>query len=87
MFEQIRSSLLDLYMKTNWIGCSDDIRLMSGYCMMLDGNVISLRSFKQKVVLRFSIEFEYRVTNFWSWKSHADNNVTQGFRHGVQKSA
>jgi Reverse transcriptase (RNA-dependent DNA polymerase) len=41
--------------------CSDDRKSTSGYCMLIGGNLVSWKSKKQTVVVRSTVEAEYRA--------------------------
>ena len=45
----------------DWAGSPDDRRSISGYCMLVRGNLVTWRSKKQSVVARSSAEAEYRA--------------------------
>jgi histone deacetylase 1/2 len=58
-----RTSSTDIhaFSDTDWAGCPDDKRSVSGYCLYLGSNLISWSSRKQPTVSRYSMEAEYRV--------------------------
>ena len=49
------------YSDGNWAGSSSDRRSNSGYCVFIDGNLISWKSKIQSVGVRSRVEAKYRV--------------------------
>lgn len=61
LIHQSSSSQLFLYSDANWVGCPNDQKSTSGYCIFLNRNHLSLISKKQPTVLRSSIKSEYKA--------------------------
>jgi Reverse transcriptase (RNA-dependent DNA polymerase) len=49
------------YCDSDWASCSDDMKSTSGYCMFIEGNLVSWKSKKQTVVARSTAEVDYRA--------------------------
>ena len=47
-------------MDVDWVGSKEDRRSTSGYCVFVEGNLVSWKSKKQSVVSCSSAESEYR---------------------------
>ena len=52
---------LECFIDVDWAGSKEDRRSTSGYCVFVEGNLVSWKSKKQSVVSRSSAEFEYRA--------------------------
>ena len=52
---------VECFTNANWARLKEDRRSTSGYCVFVDGNLVSWKSKKQGVVSRSSVESEYRV--------------------------
>jgi hypothetical protein len=48
------------YCDADWAGCLDGRRSTSGFCVFVEGNLVSRSSKKQSVVFRSTAEAEYR---------------------------
>ncbi|GAA0183186.1 transmembrane signal receptor [Lithospermum erythrorhizon] len=49
------------YSDSDWVGCPQTRRSISGYCVLFSGNLVSWSSNKQPTVARSSTEAEYRA--------------------------
>ncbi|KAL0559387.1 hypothetical protein IC582_003996 [Cucumis melo] len=61
MFRKIDKKTIKAYTDSDWVGSVVDKKFTSGYCTFVWGNLVTWRSKKQIVVVRSSIEAEYRA--------------------------
>ena len=61
LYENRSHSQVVGYTDADWAGSTIDRRSTSGYCVYIDGNLISWKSKKQHVMARSSAEAEYRA--------------------------
>ena len=52
---------IECFSDADWAGSKEDRRSTSRYCVFIGGNLISWKSKKQSVVLRFSAKSEYQA--------------------------
>ena len=66
-------TVLEGYSDVNWISDSDEIKSTSGYIFILDGGVVSLKSSKQSLIARSTMESEFIALDLagyeagWLW--------------------
>ena len=61
LIKKCSSSQIYAYSDANWVGCPDDRKSTSGYCIFLGKNLLSWSSKKQPTISRSSIEAEYKA--------------------------
>ena len=54
-------NIIECFSNADWTGSKEDMRSTSGYCVFVEGNLVSWKSKKQSVVSRFSAKSEYRA--------------------------
>ena len=52
---------IECFSDVDWVGCKEDMRSTSGYCVIVGGNLVSWKSKKQSVVSRSSAKSEYKA--------------------------
>ena len=52
---------LECFTNVDWTGSKEEMRSTSGYCVFVEGNLVSWKSKKQSVISRSSAEYEYRA--------------------------
>lgn len=65
------------YCDTDWIGCAIDRRFTTGYCLFIKGNIISLKSKKQNIIVQSSVEVECRSMAFITCELVFINQILQ----------
>ncbi|KAL4030935.1 hypothetical protein IC575_009190 [Cucumis melo] len=61
MFRKTDRKTIEAYTDSNWTGSVVDRKSTSGYCTFVWGNLVTWRSKKKSVVVRSSVEAEYRA--------------------------
>ena len=61
LYKKHEHTIIECFFDADWAGSKEYKRSTSGYCVFFGGNMISLKSKKQSVVLWSSAESEYRV--------------------------
>ncbi|RDX97511.1 putative mitochondrial protein, partial [Mucuna pruriens] len=59
LFKKEGTLSMEIYTDADYAGSVMDRRSTSGYCMFLEGNLVTWRSKKQNVVARSSVEAEF----------------------------
>ena len=59
---------MEAYIDVDWAGFIDDRKSTKGYCTFVWGNLATWRSKKQNVMVRSSIEAEYRALAQGTWE-------------------
>jgi hypothetical protein len=61
LYENHGHTHIECFSNADWAGSKVDRRSTSGYCVFAGGNLVSWKSKKQNVVLRSSVESEYKA--------------------------
>ena len=61
LYKKHEHTRIECFSNADWGGSKEDRRSILGYCVFFGGNLISWKSKKQSIVLRFSVESEYRA--------------------------
>ncbi|KAK6119767.1 hypothetical protein DH2020_046489 [Rehmannia glutinosa] len=59
LFSPVQYLVLEGFSDADWVGCLDDRKSTSGYCVFLDKNLVAWSSKKQNVIARSTTESEY----------------------------
>jgi hypothetical protein len=77
LFSKERHRRIKVYTDADWAGCLDNRKFTSGYCAFVGGNLIFWRNKKQNVMVRSTVEAEYRAMT---------HNVSEGLWQCVNAS-
>ena len=61
LYKKHRHARIECLLDADWARSKEDRRSTSGYCVFVGGNLVSWKSKKQSVVLRSSVDSEYRA--------------------------
>ena len=85
LFTKSETMEVEIYTDADWASSSLDRRSISGYCSFLGGNLVTLRSKKQSVVVRSSAEAEFRAMALGICEGMWIKSILEDLKIGISK--
>ena len=85
LFTKAETMKVEIYTHADWAGSSLDRRSISDYCSFLGGNLVTWRSKKQSVVVRSSVEAEFRAMALGICEGMWIKSILKDLKIGIPK--